>query len=287
MKYTLLILSMAASAAAVFAQTPATPAAAKPAATQAPAARPAAAEPAPPKPTPAADVPAQLANIKCKTINSCVFIPPAGIPPAEGNVKTAFTMRYQEIKVGTGDVAEPGMQYIVHYTGWLASDGQQFDSSYNHRGKIMDKNRQPVKDANGKDKLGPPQPITFTQGTQGEERVLTALDQGFEGMRVGGIRRLIIPYQLAYGSRERPSPGPDFPVGIPPKSDLIMDVELLAVNEPPKKDHHMGPAPPAPRGARPNPGATAKPAAPPAAAKPAAPPATPPPAAPASATQTK
>jgi len=305
MKYTFLTLLMAVSTTAVFAQTPtnqapaatpaATPANATPAATQAPAAKPAATAPAPPKPVPAADVPAQLANIQCKGNKSCVFIPPPGIPPAEGTVKTAFTLRYQDIKIGAGDVAEPNKEYIFHYTGWLASDGRQFDTSYNRRGKIMDKNQKPVKDADGKDKLGDPQPLTFTQGTQGRGRVLTGLDQGFEGMRVGGKRRIIIPYQLAYGARERPSPNADFPVGIPPKSDLIIDVELLAVNDPPKPTKRgavgsMPPPPPRAPASPAQPGASATPAqsatpASPAAPKAAAPAATPTPAAPANAAQ--
>jgi peptidylprolyl isomerase len=267
MKYKFLVLLMAASATAALAQTPTSPA---------PAAR-----PAPPKPILAADVPAQPANIKCAKYDSCVFIPPPGIPPAEGTLKTAFTLRYQDIKLGDGATAEPAKEYIFHYTAWLASDGKQFDTSYNHRGKIMDKNQKPVKDANGNDALGPPQPLTITQGAQGDEHALTGIDQGFEGMRVGGKRRIIIPYQLAYGSRERPSPGPDFPVGIPPKSDLIFDVELLAVNDPPDKSKHTG-APP--------PHAPAAPATPakPAKSAPAAPNAAPPPAtAPANATPPK
>jgi peptidylprolyl isomerase len=283
MKYKFLVLLMAACATAALAQTPTSPApAAKPPATTPPAAQAApapAARPAPPKPIPAADIPAQPANIKCTTYDSCVFIPPPGIPPAEGTLKTAFTLRYQDIKIGAGDTAEPGKEYIFHYTAWLASDGKQFDTSYNHRGKIMDKNEKPVKDANGNDELGPPQPLTITQGVQGDEHALTGIDQGIEGMRVGGKRRIIIPYQLAFGSRERPSPGPDFPVGIPPKSDLIFDVELLAVNDPPDKNKHMvAPPPHAPAAPR----TPAKPAqsAPPAPAAPNA-------AAPANATQPK
>ncbi len=310
MKYTFLTLLVAASAVAVFAQTPTTPApatapattpsatpapvapAATPATAQAPTAKSATAEATPPKPIPAADVPAQLANIQCKANSTCVFISPPGIPPAAGTMKTAFTLRYQDIKIGTGDVAEPNKEYIFHYTGWLASDGRQFDTSYQHRGVIMDKNQKPVKDANGKDELGPPQPLTFTQGTQGRGRILVGLDQGFEGMRVGGIRRIIIPYQLAYGARERPSPSPDLPVGIPPKSDLIIDIELLAVNDPPTPAKRgmggsMPPSSPRAPAPRAQPGASVTPAQPASAAAPkaAAPAAAPTPAAPANAAQ--
>jgi peptidylprolyl isomerase len=123
---------------------------------------------------------------------------PKNIPPVAGPVKTQYVMRYQEIKVGTGDLAAPGQIYTVNYTGWLASDGTKFDSSYD-RGK----------------------PIDFPQGVK---RVITGWDQGFEGMHVGGKRRLFIPYQLAYGEKGRP------PV-IPPKANLIFDVELVAVRD--------------------------------------------------------
>ena len=84
--------------------------------------------------------------------------------------------------------------YTVHYTGWLASDGTKFDSSVD-RGT----------------------PFEFMQGAR---RVITGWDEGFEGMHVGGKRRLFIPYQLAYGELGRP------PV-IPAKADLIFDIELL------------------------------------------------------------
>jgi len=119
---------------------------------------------------------------------------PKNIPPVTAPMKTQYVMRYQDITVGTGDLAEPGWVYSVHYTGWLASDGTKFDSSLD-RG----------------------QPIQFQQGIK---RVITGWDQGFEGMHVGGKRRLFIPYQLAYGEKGRP------PV-IPPKADLIFDVELV------------------------------------------------------------
>lgn len=133
---------------------------------------------------------------------------PKNIPAVVAPMKVQYTMRFQEIKVGTGDLAEPGQAYTVHYTGWLASDGTKFDSSVD-RGK----------------------PIEFQQGAK---RVITGWDQGFEGMHVGGKRRLFIPYQLAYGEKGRP------PV-IPAKANLIFDVELIAQRDP----NAPPPAPPA------------------------------------------
>jgi hypothetical protein len=51
---------------------------------------------------------------------------PPGVPPARGVVKTAFSLRYEDIKIGTGAEAEPNKMYKVLYTGWLAADvGQE------------------------------------------------------------------------------------------------------------------------------------------------------------------
>ena len=122
---------------------------------------------------------------------------PSNLPPAEGKMVTQYTMRYIEVSVGDGKLAEPGKLYVVHYTGWLY-DGTQFDSS---RGR---------------------EPISFEQG---KRKVIPGWDAGFEGMRVGGKRRFLIPYQLAYGEKGRGK--------IPPKADLIFDVELIDVKEPP------------------------------------------------------
>lgn len=122
---------------------------------------------------------------------------PASIPAAPGKLQTLYAMQYVEVKVGTGAPALPGQFYKVHYTGWL-HDGTKFDSSVD-RG----------------------QPFEFRQG---RHNVITGWDEGFNGMKVGGKRRMFIPYQLAYGEAGRP--------GIPPKADLIFDIELIDVRDP-------------------------------------------------------
>lgn len=131
-------------------------------------------------------------------------------PPVQGKEHTQFAMKYIDLALGTGADAAPDKCYYVHYTGWL-TDGKKFDSSHDTT-------------SSGKART----PLPFQQG---KKSVITGWDQGFEGMKVGGKRRLIIPYQLAYGVNGRP------PV-IPPKATLIFDVELMDVRE--------GPAAPAP-----------------------------------------
>ena len=122
---------------------------------------------------------------------------PDSVPKVAGKVTDQATLRYIDIQPGDGAVAAPGQQYLVHYTGWLR-DGTQFDSSA------------------GKD------PLKFVQGRR---EVIAGFDVGFEGMKVGGKRRLFIPYQLAYGHQHRGK--------IPPRSELIFDIELVAVKDAP------------------------------------------------------
>jgi peptidylprolyl isomerase len=200
---------------------------------------------------------------------------PAGIPPVKGLKKALFTaiLGYQEIKIGTGAVAEPQKMYKIHYTGWLAADGRKFDSSYDHpRQPLRDKDGKPVLGEDGKPKLGDPQPIVFPQGFG---RVIPGMDQGFEGMKIGGQRRLFIPWRLAYGEKGRPGPDAAHP-GIPEKADLIFDVELVDVTDLPKQPVRPAMTP----GRHPMPGMQVKPGTPGAPAK-SAPEATAKPAAPA------
>jgi len=247
MKPTILILLLAASTVAASAQTPtkqATPSA-KPAVSASTAAKSA----------------TTTAKPAAKSTATAEKLPP-GIPPVKGLKKTLFTvaLRYQDTKIGTGAVAEPNKLYKVLYTGWLAADGHKFDSTDDHpRQPLQGKDGKPVLGDDGKPKQGPPQPISFPQGYG---RVIPGWDQGFEGMRIGGQRRLFIPWRLAYGAKGRPGPDAAHP-GIPEKADLIFDIELVDVTDMPAPPQHPGGAsgmrPPA--GAHSMPGASAAPAA--------------------------
>jgi peptidylprolyl isomerase len=205
---------------------------------------------------------------------------PPGVPVIRGLVKTAFTLRYEDYKIGTGADAEPGKLYKVFYTGYLGSngkpeDGHEFDSSNDHRQPLKDKDGQPVMGDDGKPKMDEPQPMAFPQGMG---RLIPGFDQGFAGMKIGGKRRLFIPWQLAYGAKGRPGPDAEHP-GIPPKSDLIFDVELVDVAELPAPQGRPGMpggmgGRPMPPGGIPHPtpqGAPGTPGAPPPSGKPADP----------------
>ena len=155
--------------------------------------------------TPAAKPAVSHHSTAAKASTPALVTNPPGAPKVVGLPKTLYSLRYIDTLIGKGDLAVPRKFYTVHYTGWLA-DGTKFDSS-------VDRN----------------QPFTFPYGAH---RVIPGWDTGFEGMRIGGKRRLFVPYQLAYGEQS---------VGkIPSKSNLIFDVELLGMSDAPP------PPPPAP-----------------------------------------
>lgn len=106
------------------------------------------------------------------------------------------TLQIADTKVGTGAEAVPGRKVKVHYTGTLL-DGLKFDSS---------------RDSG--------QPFEFTLG---EHEVIDGWDEGIKGMRVGGIRQLVIPASMGYGASGSGE-------NIPPNAALKFEVELLEVN---------------------------------------------------------
>ena len=109
--------------------------------------------------------------------------------------RTSSGLYYQDLVVGTGAVAQSGMTVTVHYTGWLHT-GEKFDSSVD-RGT----------------------PSTFPLS-----EVIPGWQEGVPGMRVGGKRKLVVPYQLGYGAA-------GLPPAIPPFATLVFDIELLGVEE--------------------------------------------------------
>lgn len=204
-----------------------------------------------------------------KTAGSAAHAPAASattyqVPSDEKRVpglpKTAFSLRYQDIKIGTGPEGEPGKLWHVKYKGWRAKDGVVFDSWDKHGQPVTGKDGKPEMGADGKPKMSDPEPMIFPQGVG---RMIPGFDYGLTGMHVGGKRRLFIPYQMAYGTRDLPDRGADHP-GIPGKSDLIFDVELVGVSDMPAPPQRPMPAPGAPGqpGTPPPAGATSAPPAP-------------------------
>jgi peptidylprolyl isomerase len=101
-----------------------------------------------------------------------------------------------DITEGEGTEATAGSTVLTHYVGVAHSTGEEFDASYN-RGE----------------------PLAFRLGVG---QVIAGWDQGIEGMKVGGRRKLVIPPQLAYGDRGAGA-------AIAPGETLIFVVDLVDV----------------------------------------------------------
>jgi len=111
--------------------------------------------------------------------------------------KTTTGLEYEDPTVGAGDEAKAGKTCVMHYTGWLwtnGAKGSKFDSSLD-RGN----------------------PFSFKLGAG---QVIRGWDEGVAGMKVGGKRTLLIPPDLGYGARGAGS-------AIPPNATLLFEVELL------------------------------------------------------------
>jgi FKBP-type peptidyl-prolyl cis-trans isomerase FkpA len=110
-------------------------------------------------------------------------------------ITTASGLVYEDTVVGEGAEAKAGQQVSVHYTGWL-TNGSKFDSS---------------KDRND--------PFEFSLGMR---QVIGGWDEGVQGMKIGGTRKLTIPPHLGYGARGAGGV-------IPPNATLVFEVELLGI----------------------------------------------------------
>ena len=104
-------------------------------------------------------------------------------------------LKYEDLVEGDGAVAAAGQTVSVHYTGWL-TNGSKFDSS-------LDRNA----------------PFNFPLGGG---RVIRGWDEGVQGMKIGGKRKLTVPPQLGYGAAGAGGV-------IPPNATLVFEVELLEI----------------------------------------------------------
>ena len=109
--------------------------------------------------------------------------------------RTATGLYVRTVRPGDGSVAEAGDRVVVHYEGWLP-DGTRFESSRARH--------EPLEVPLGMDIL------------------IDGWDEGIAGMRVGELRRLVVPSELGYG--DRGSPGV-----VPPDTPLLFEIELLGI----------------------------------------------------------
>jgi FKBP-type peptidyl-prolyl cis-trans isomerase FkpA len=111
-----------------------------------------------------------------------------------GPIEAAFTTT--DLRVGTGTLASTGRRVRVNYSLWLHTT-----STADNKGQFIERG-----------------PFEYTLGAGG---VITGWEQGIPGMRVGGLRKLVIPPSLAYGSAGSGS--------VPGNSTLLFEIELLGV----------------------------------------------------------
>ena len=127
--------------------------------------------------------------------------PPAGPakPPAVSGTPVTLPdgLQHIDVQVGCGPAAKSGSNVSAQYTGWIQKSGKKFDSSWDRHAQA------------------------FTL-VLGQGKVIKGFDEGLDGMKRGGSRRIIIPASLAYGATGSPPT-------IPPNSVLIFDVTMGSV----------------------------------------------------------
>lgn len=108
--------------------------------------------------------------------------------------RTESGLYYEDLEPGSGLAAREGHVLNTHYTGWLTT-GEEFGTS---RGG---------------------EPYSFQLG---RHQVPRGIEEGVTGMRIGGVRRLVVPPSLGYGARGQPPT-------IPPSATLVYEIELLDI----------------------------------------------------------
>ncbi len=137
----------------------------------------------------------------CASANKIPVVAAEPMPEVAGVPASFKGIRIIDVEPGAGDPVMPHRCVYAHFTGWLAN-GRRFDSSHDL-----------LPDGS------PGEPIGFQLGNG---QVIRGWDIGFEGLRVGARRRLYVPFNLGYGSAGRRP-------GVPPRSDLVFDIEIKGV----------------------------------------------------------
>lgn len=123
--------------------------------------------------------------------------PAPAVVAAEAYTTSESGLRYADLKVGDGDGTDGATAVEIHYTAWVEG-GYKFDSS---RDRDL--------------------PFRFVLD---QNAIFPGLEEGVKGMRVGGVRQLVIPPALAFGEQGRPP-------AIPPNATLIFEIELMTVDK--------------------------------------------------------
>lgn len=114
-------------------------------------------------------------------------------------------LKIEDLKEGTGEAAKDGDAVEAHYRGTFLN-GREFDKSF---GRMTDTGPQDV-------------PNKVTLGARG---IIEGFQKGLSGMKVGGKRRVTIPYEMAYGKNGRE--------GIPPYSTLVFELDMMKITKKP------------------------------------------------------
>lgn len=138
------------------------------------------------------------ALVACAAVTVCIALGGCSNSPTAPSAPTTLTTT--DLVVGTGDAAVSGDALTTDFTGWLYDatkpdfKGLQFQTSVGNT------------------------PLTFTLGAG---QVIKGVEEGVTGMKVGGVRRLVVPASLGYGNARN---GP-----IPPNTALVFEIALTSL----------------------------------------------------------